>query len=85
MVPNITELISKEHCKTIPLSAGKTQQSKVRILIRRGQGKWGQHCCMKKKMSENKTRDLCTVRCVKNEDQKVLVRNEKIKERWRVF
>ena len=32
-----------------------------------------------------KTRDLCTVRCVKDEDQKVLVRNEKNQERWREY
>jgi len=32
---------------------------------------------------ERKTRDLCTVRCVNDEDQKVLVRDEKIKKRWR--
>ena len=30
---------------------------------------------------ERKTRDLCTVRCVKDKDQKVLVRDEEIKER----
>ena len=34
---------------------------------------------------ERKTRDLCTVRCVKDEDQKVLVRDEEIKERWREY
>ena len=31
------------------------------------------------RIREIKTRDLCTVRCVKNEDQKVLVRDEEIK------
>ena len=34
------------------------------------------------RIRERKTRDLCTVRCVKDEDQKILVRNEEIKERW---
>ena len=34
---------------------------------------------------ERKTRNLCTVRCVKVEGQKVLVQEEEIKERWRVF
>ena len=29
-----------------------------------------------------KTRDLCTMRCIKD-DQKVLVRDEEIKKRWR--
>ena len=32
------------------------------------------------RIKERKTRDLCTVRCVKDEDQKVLVRDEEIKE-----
>ena len=32
-------------------------------------------------IKERKTRDLCTMRCVKDQDQKVLVRNEEIKER----
>ena len=34
------------------------------------------------RIMERKTRDVCTVRCVKDEDQKVLVRDEEIKERW---
>jgi len=34
---------------------------------------------------EIKNRELCTVRCVKNEDQKVLVRDEEIKGRWREY
>ena len=29
--------------------------------------------------------ETCTVRCVKDENQKVLVRDEEIKKRWRVF
>ena len=33
------------------------------------------------RIRERKIRDLCTVRCVKDENQKVLVRDEKIKER----
>ena len=37
------------------------------------------------RMRERKTRDLCTVRCVKDEDQKVLVWDEEIKERWREY
>jgi len=37
------------------------------------------------RIRKRKTRDLCAVRCVKDEDQKVLVRDEKSKERWRVF
>ena len=32
------------------------------------------------RIRERKTRDLCTVRCVKDEDQKVLVRDEKSKK-----
>ena len=35
------------------------------------------------RISERKIRDLCTVRCVKDENQKVLVRDEEIKERRR--
>ena len=34
---------------------------------------------------ERKTRDLCIVRCVKDEDQKVLARDEEIKKRWREY
>jgi len=34
------------------------------------------------RIRERKTRDLCTVRCVKDEDQNVLVRDKEIKERW---
>ena len=37
------------------------------------------------RIRERKARDLCTVRCVKEEDQTVLVRDEEIKKRWRVF
>ena len=37
------------------------------------------------RIREKKTRDLCSVRCVKDEDQKVLVRDEEIKERWREY
>ena len=37
------------------------------------------------RMRERKTRDLYTVRCVKDEDQKVLVRDEEIKERWSIL
>ena len=37
------------------------------------------------RIRERKNRDLCTVRCVKNEDQKVLVRDEEIKKRWRKY
>jgi len=37
------------------------------------------------RIRERKTRDLCTVRCVKYEDQKVLVRDEEIKERWKEY
>ena len=37
------------------------------------------------RIRERKTRDLCTVRCVNNEDQKVLVRDEEIKKRWREY
>ena len=33
------------------------------------------------RIRERKTRNLCTDRCVKDEDQKVLVRDEEIKER----
>jgi len=37
------------------------------------------------RIRERKTRDLCTVRCVKDKDKKVLVRYEEIKERWREY
>jgi len=37
------------------------------------------------RIRERKTKDLCTVRCVKDEDQKVLVRDEEIKERCRKY
>jgi len=37
------------------------------------------------RIRERKTRDLCTMRCVKDEDQKVLGRDEEIKERWREY
>jgi len=37
------------------------------------------------RIRKRKTRHLCTVRCVKDEDQKVLVRDEEIKERWREY
>ena len=37
------------------------------------------------RIRERKTRDLCTMRCVKDEDQKVLVRDEEIKERYREY
>ena len=32
------------------------------------------------RIRDRKTRDLCTVRCVKDEDQKVLVQDEQIKD-----
>ena len=35
------------------------------------------------RIRERKTRDLCTVRCVKDEDHRVLVQDKEIKERWR--
>ena len=41
--------------------------------------------CRIARIRERKTRDLCTVRCVKNEDQKVLLRDEKINERRREY
>ena len=34
------------------------------------------------RIRERKSRDLCTVRCVKDENQKILVQDEEIKERW---
>ena len=37
------------------------------------------------RIRERKTKDLCTIRCVKDVDQKVLVRDEGIKERWRKY
>ena len=37
------------------------------------------------RIRERKTRDLCIMRRVKDEDQKVLVRDEEIKERWREY
>ena len=37
------------------------------------------------RIRERKTRDLCTVRCVKDEDQKILVRDKEIEERWREY
>ena len=33
------------------------------------------------RIRERKTKDLCTVRCVKNEDQKILVQDKEIKEK----
>ena len=37
------------------------------------------------RIRERNTRDLCTVRCVKDEDQKVLIRDGEIKERLREY
>ena len=37
------------------------------------------------RIRERKTEDLCTVRCVKDADQKILVQDEEIKERWRKY
>ena len=37
------------------------------------------------RIKERKTRDVCTMRYVKNENQKVLARNKEIKERWREY
>ena len=37
------------------------------------------------RIRKRKTRDFCTVKCVKDEDHKVLVRDEEIKERWREY
>ena len=37
------------------------------------------------RIRRKKTRDLCTVRCVKDDDQKVLVRVKKSKKMERVF
>ena len=37
------------------------------------------------RIREKKTRDLYIVRCVKDEDQKVLIRDEEIKERQREY
>ena len=37
------------------------------------------------RIRERKTKNLGTVRCVKDEDQKVLVRDEEIKERWKEY
>ena len=37
------------------------------------------------RIRERKTKDLCTVRCVKDENQKILIRDEEIKERWREY
>jgi len=41
--------------------------------------------CRIARIKERKTRDLCAVRYVKDEDQKVLIRDEEIKERWREY
>jgi len=41
--------------------------------------------CRIARIRERRTRDLCIVRYVKDEDQKVLVRDEEIKERWREY
>ena len=37
------------------------------------------------RIRKRETKDLCVVRCVKDKDQKVLVRNEEIKERWKEY
>jgi len=37
------------------------------------------------RIRERMTRNLCTVRCVKDEEQKVLVQDEEIRERWREY
>ena len=37
------------------------------------------------KVRERKSRDLGNIRCIKSEDQRVLVTNGKIKERWRSY
>lgn len=34
---------------------------------------------------KRKTRDLCIVKCVKDDDQEVLIQDEKIKETWRDY
>ena len=36
-------------------------------------------------MKEKKTRDLGTIKCIKDYDHKVLVKDEDIKERWREY
>ena len=37
------------------------------------------------RIRERNTRDLCTVRRVKNEDNKLLVRDKEIKKRWKEY
>ena len=37
------------------------------------------------KLREMKTRDFNHIKCNKNEDSRVLVQDEKIKERWRSY
>ena len=37
------------------------------------------------KIRDRKCRDLDNVRCIKSEDQRVLVKDEEIKERWRSY
>lgn len=37
------------------------------------------------KTRDRKTRDLTHIRCIKSENQKVLVRDEDVKERWRSY
>ena len=39
--------------------------------------------CKLDKARERKMRELGSVRCVKNEDNKVLVRDDEIKEKWK--
>ena len=36
-------------------------------------------------MREKKSRDLGNIRCIKSEDQRVLVKDDEIKERWSIF
>ena len=36
-------------------------------------------------MSERKSRDLDHVKCIKSDDQKVLLKGNDVKERWREF
>ena len=37
------------------------------------------------KLRERKTRDFNHIKCIKNEDSRVLVQEEEIKERWRSY
>ena len=88
----------KKNCDEVSFERYKLAKQEIKKVIQNTRAKEYKEMCEKldtkevekdiyriARIRERKTRDLCTVRCVKDEDQKVLVRDEEIKERWRVF